>query len=488
MIDLLAISSVAIPIGAALLFAPLRSSAPIYATNLIASFCVAAGPLVLAISAFSHPDRSFHGSWYLLDPAGALFLAVVAVVGLLSSIASPSYLEVRKAGFFSQRNASGTYYSVLYLFWAALIALPLVDNLSMAWLLVEATTAASAILVAFNGSREALEAGWKYLVLTTLGLAVALLGIVALFAAASHGDASFQTLDWHHIHAVAAGLDHDQALFALVLILTGLAAKIGWAPVHNWLPDAHSQAPPPVSALLSAALLPTVMLIAWRVQVALTPAVGVTGARLFLAFGLMSVALAVPFLWRAQPLKRLLAYSSLEHMGILAIGIAFAHPLATAGVIIHVAGHALAKSLGFYAAIPLLKDDPALERNPVRALAAKNGVAATAVGVSLATLGGLPPSPLFISEALILLGGIAAGKTVIAVVAATLMALGFLGLSHAAIEGLSGEREPRDRVKKTDFRLLLLTGASTCGLLAVSIAAYAFRNTQLVDDFMSGIS
>ncbi len=142
-------------------------------------------------------------------------------------------------------------------------------------------------------------------------------------------------------------------------MLVGLATKVGWAPVHNWLPDAHSEAPPPISAMLSAALLPTVLLIAWRIEQMLRPALSGGAVRqLFLGFGLLSLAIAVPFLWRSLPWKRLLAYSSLEHMGMLALGIGFGTPLAIAGVVVHVAGHALAKSLGFYAALPLLRDEP----------------------------------------------------------------------------------------------------------------------------------
>ena len=143
---------------------------------------------------------------------------------------------------------------------------------------------------------------------------------------------------------------------------------------------------------------------------ALAPATGGAASGLFLAFGLASLAIAVPFLWQAMPLKRLLAYSSLEHMGILALGMGFAHPLATAGVVLHVAGHALAKSLGFYAAIPLLRSEPALANRPARGLAARSPAAAAAVAVSLGSLSGLPPSPLFFSELLILLGGLAAGE------------------------------------------------------------------------------
>ena len=154
-------------------------------------------------------------------------------------------------------------------------------------------------------------------------------------------------------------------MFALVLILGGLASKIGWAPAHSWLPDAHSEAPPPVSAMLSAALLPTVMLVAWRYGDR-ARAGGPRCRAVFLAFGVMSLAVAVPFLWRSMPLKRLLAYSSLEHMGVLALGIGFATPLATAGVLLHVAGHALAKALGFYTSIPLLRHQPETADQPPR--------------------------------------------------------------------------------------------------------------------------
>ena len=152
------------------------------------------------------------------------------------------------------------------------------------------------------------------------------------------------------------GSGAQTALVAYLLLLAGLAAKIGWAPVHNWLPDAHSEAPAPVSALLSAALLPAVLLVAWRSEQALAPVIGArTGAgRCSIGFGLVSLAVAVPFLWRPLAWKRLLAYSSLEHMGVIALGIGFGTPLALAGVAVHIAGHALAKALGFYAATPLL--------------------------------------------------------------------------------------------------------------------------------------
>lgn len=429
-----------------------------------------------------------HGAWYVVDAASGVFLAVIAVVGLLSALVSPLQLAGEGRGLVSAARSRGLYYAAFHGFWAALLAVPLVDNLAIAWLLVEATTGASALLVAFSGRRSALEAGWKYLVLTTFGLAVALLGIILLYTLAEGGDLA--TLDWRAIAAVAPALPDAGALTAFLLIVVGLATKAGWAPVHNWLPDAHSEAPPAASALLSAALLPAVALVAWRVLSALEPALAAgTGGALFIAFGLTSLAVAVPFLWTALPWKRLLAYSSLEHMGVLALAIGFGNPLATAGAVAHVAGHALAKALGFYAATPLLRHIPEAHRLPVRGLATASRESAAAVGVSLAALAALPPSPLFVSELLILLGGIAAGELVVTIVAATLLALGFLGLAHALIEGLIGEPRPRrwraGRGARQTARLTVVCGI---GMLAITVAACLLPGSAPIEQFMRGIA
>ena len=252
---------------------------------------------------------------------------------------------------------------------------------------------------------------------------------MALAAQSTAG--GLDALSWRELSTVQPG---HATLVAYLLLLAGLASKIGWAPVHNWLPDAHSEAPPPVSALLSAALLPTVLLVAWRSSQALTPVLGQSTTHgVLVAFGLLSLAVAVPFLWRSLPWKRLLAYSSLEHMGVIALGIGFGTPLALAGVAVHIAAHAVAKAVGFYAATPLLALDP---RGSLRA---SHGVLRTQTGLgsvlggSLAALAGLPPSPLFISEVLIVAGGLprtalgGGGRRCAA-------GAGFLGLAHALIE------------------------------------------------------
>jgi hydrogenase-4 component F len=295
--------------------------------------------------------------------------------------------------------------------------------------------------------------------------------------AIEQGDGGLHALGWGALRS--ASLDPDTTLVAFVLIIAGLATKIGWAPVHNWLPDAHSEAPAPISALLSAALLPTVALVAWRVKTTLdVPAAD----GLFIGFGLASIAVAIPFLWRPLPYKRLLAYSSLEHMGVIALGIGFGTPLAIAGVLLHVAGHALAKALGFYAALPLLRADPAAAKLPLRGVG--GAPTATAIGVSLFALAGLPPSPLFASELLIALGGVDAGSTVVVAIAVVLLALGFLGLLHAFVEGVLPAPRRRSRPHRGERRVIVLTSALSVGLLALTVAAAWLPGSSLVEGLL----
>lgn len=216
--------------AAALLAVPERALEPL---NRAAALAVAVLAAALAARALGDVERPLRGAWFVVDPAGATFLAVVAGVGLLGALSSRAYLAHGRAG----TPAPRAYYAAYHAFWAALLAVVLADNLALAWLLIEATTAASALLVASSRRSSALEAGWKYLLLTSLGLVVALLGIVALYAGLR---GRLHALDWRAIHAAAPTLPRHTALFATALLLVGLAAKIGWAPVHNWLPDAHS--------------------------------------------------------------------------------------------------------------------------------------------------------------------------------------------------------------------------------------------------------
>jgi len=472
--------------------APLLARTPRQADRLAlaVAFPTAAAALALAVIELAH-GGALHGGWYLIDGASAVLLAVTATVGLCSVLASPAYLRAHREDASTTQRQPAWYYAALFVFWAALLAVPIVGNLAVVWLVVEATTAASALLVAFGGTRDALEAGWKYLVLTTLGLSVALLGIVVLAVEQTKaGHLGLGALDWHSLQSAAHTLPATPTLAAFVLLLAGLATKIGWAPVHNWLPDAHSEAPAPISAMLSAALLPSVLLVAWRVKEALQPSVGVATTRaVFVGFGLASIFVAVPFLWRSLPWKRLLAYSSLEHMGVIALGIGIGTPLAIAGVVLHIAGHALAKSLGFYAALPLLRDDKRAARQAPDGVAAQRRSTAAAMGVSLVALAGLPPSPLFVSELLILLAGVTAGELLVSAVALIGLALGFLGLLHALIESVIGgeaETTPKRLRLGSTRAMVALTSGFGGGLLALAATGMLLPGSGFIETLARG--
>ncbi len=487
--ELLAGAVPAVPLVAAALVAVLPSERAGQRLALAAGGLTGVLAAITSAWALVLADQPMLGDWLALDAAGAVLVGVIAVVGTASVAISPAYLATTAHDGSGPRGPRAHYYAALLVFWAALLAVPMAANLGAAWLLVEATTAASALLVAFSGKARALEAAWKYLVLTSLGLAMALLGVVVL-QVAQHQAGGPTGLTYTSIHDAAAGLDPEVTLVAYLLLLAGLAAKIGWAPVHNWLPDAHSEAPPPVSALLSAALLPAVLLVAWRVQQALAGSVGDAASRqVFILFGLASLAVAVPFLWRPQAWKRLLAYSSLEHMGVIALGIGFGHPLALAGVVVHIAGHAVAKAVGFYASIPLLVVQPSTATRAPRGVARRDGWVGGVVAGSLGALAGLPPSPLFVSELLIGLGGIESGHTGAVIAAVVLLALGFLGLAHTLVEAVAGRSGGRPRTGPAPNRKLIrsLAAGGAALLLAVTLAALALPDSTIVQALTRGL-
>jgi hydrogenase-4 component F len=480
----LALTAVSAPLAVAVVVAvvPRRAVAPVARGGAIVA--TVAG-VVLAAVALAHPDQVDAGRALVVDAVAGLLVLPTSVVGLASVLLSGGYLHGGSASLVSEPRRARVYYVVLFAFWAVLCAVPLAGNIGAAWLLIEATTAASAILVGFSGRPRALEAAWKYLILTSLGLGVALLGIVLIAATVSASGMDGMT--WSSIaHAHGSA---DAALVAYLLLLAGLAAKIGWAPVHNWLPDAHSEAPPPVSALLSGALLPAVLAVGWRSMDAFSPLVGTSTARSVpIAFGLASLAVAVPFLWRPLAWKRLLAYSSLEHMGVIALGIGFATPLALAGVVVHVLGHAVAKSLGFYAATPLLAAYPRASGHPIGGVARREPVLGTTLGVSLATLSGVPPSPLFASEVLIVAGGFQAGRDWAAAMAAALLALGFLGLAHALIETTVGQAGRARLPVPGRGALVVLTAVSVVLLAALLVVAPWLPGSDLVHHLAAGLT
>jgi hydrogenase-4 component F len=276
------------------------------------------------------------GGWLRLDSVGAVFLVATGLLYALAAVFSIGYLaaQERTVGFagFARR-----YFALLNLFGLSMLLVPLASDFGTLWVAVELTTIVSALMVAIDRTDAALEASWKYVLIASSGLGIALLSIILLYAAgtAALGDAYVPRFD--RLIDVAGGLSDGSVKLAFLLAVVGFGTKVGFVPMHTWLPDAHSEAPAPVSALLSGSLLAAALYAILRFfQVTVAAGDGPFARQVLVIFGAISLVAASLFVLHQRNFKRLLAYSSIEHMGVIALGIGFGAPLAVAGALLHV--------------------------------------------------------------------------------------------------------------------------------------------------------
>ena len=438
MMELLALLAFLAPLAGALAAWPWprRSWNPVRAAFL--SFTVAAvAGLGLAIRAATDASGSItaFGGTVVVDPLGAGLLVVILAVASLALAASPRYIRHELAHGVLRGPDEGRYYALLLAFIASLIAIPLLANLGLLWVAIEATTAVSALLVGITRTPEAIEAAWKYLVLGTIGVGFALLATMLAYASSVQvlGETS-DALNWTRLTSIAGQLDPQLMRLAFVFALAGYGTKAGLVPFHTWLPDAHSQAPSPVSALLSGASLVAALYALARFNAITVVTLGPAfSSGLLIAIGLLSIAVALPFLVAQEDLKRLLAYSSVEHMGVMALGLGFGGPLALTGVALHALLHGLIKAGLFLAAGELVQQYRSRHLARIRGAARQAPVAGGALGVGIVLLGGFPPSGIFATEFAIVVGGISRGWGLAAGAAAVLLALAFVALAFHGV-------------------------------------------------------
>ena len=429
MTELLVLLAVVLPVavGAVSWFAPARFAARLAAAGLGPSLLAA---LALAVLVFaSGPARAF-GGLVVVDALGAYLLVLVAVVTAIALAGSPHHLAHEAAAGALRPKDPGRYYALLAWFAAGLLAVPLVDNLGLVWVAVEATTIVSALLVGFTRTPQAIEAAWKSLILGSIGIGFALLGTLLVYASSvgALGETS-DALSWSRLIAIAPRLDPAFVRLAFIFALAGYGTKAGLAPFHPWLPDAHSQAPSPISSMLSGAALAVSLYALARFHLV---AMGTLGpefsSRLLVLFGLLSLAVALPFIVAQGDLKRLLAYSSIEHLGLATLALGFGGPLALLGLTVHLASHGLAKATAFLAAGGLVAGQGSRRIGRLAGSFGRTPADGGALVVATLVLAGLPPSGIFVAELAILFGGVARGWALAAGAAALILALAMAGL------------------------------------------------------------
>lgn len=405
------------------------------------SAALLAGALALARTVLASGAWRGAGGILYVDAFGALLLVLITLVGLLSTLYSVPYMGHELAAGQLTPGQVLHYCLWFHLFQLTMVAAVVVENLGFLWVAIEATTLVSAILVGFYNRRTSLEAAWKYVILCGVGIAFALLGLVLLyFAGVQAGLPPGEALDWTRLLAAAPRLNPAFVRLAFALALVGFGTKAGLAPMHTWLPDAHSQAPSPVSAALSGVLLNTALYAVLRVHAVAAATLGVGYSRhLLLAFGLLSLGIAGLFILVQRDVKRLLAYSSVEHMGLICIGVGLGGPVGVAGAVLHMVGHSLAKPLLFMAAGNLGHRYHSYRMERIRGALRALPVSGPLLLAGTLAITGMPPAGLFLSEFSIVAAGFATGQAWAAALALAGIALAFAGMLLHVREMVLGE-------------------------------------------------
>ena len=461
-----------VPVATGLAMLAVKDRRLLAAIDLAGSLVVLA--LVIAVAHSVGEEGSLSAGPLRADAVTIPFLLLVGGLAVPTSLYTVGWMKGELASGGMKPGALRFYYALVHAFIATMLVTVLADNLGVLWIAMEGTTITSAILVGFHGHRDGLEAAWKYIIVTTIGISLGLFGTVLIYAAAAaaQGGSPAGAMSWHVVSAMADRLDPGIVRIGFIFVMVGYGTKAGLAPVHRWLPDAHSQAPTPVSALLSGALIKCALYGIIRFH---TIARGACGPELsedlFLLFGVASVVVATPFILAQHDLKRLLAYSSVEHVGIAALGLGFGGRIGTYGALLHVVNHGVTKALVFFGAGSAIGRYRSRDITAIRGLLGAAPWIGTLFFLGTFALAGLPPFSVFISELTVVRAGIGSGHVVSVGVVLLMLVVVFAGLMFHAGRMVFGsapssvaERGPEPR---TCVLAMLLCAAIMllCGLL-----------------------
>lgn len=344
---------VLVPLCTGLLCWPVRRRAVVERLNLLAFTILAALAVWLGAGVLARGTVEAFGGFLRADALSALVVAATAFVALACGIYGVGYLrEEELAGRISARLLH-RYYVLTPIFVGTMMAVPLVNNLGLLWVAIESATLASVLLVRFYNQKSSLEAAWKYIIIGSAGIALALFGTVLTYFAAvqvigEHAEGGF---NWSVLIAVADRCQPAAIRLGFVLVLVGYGTKAGLVPMHTWKPDAYAEAPVPAAALLGAAFINCAIYGIMRFTMLATKCLGpeYTG-HLLVLFGVASILVAAPFVLVQRNFRRLLAYSSIDHAGIMVAALGFGGKLGALGAVLHMLFHTVAKPLMFFCA------------------------------------------------------------------------------------------------------------------------------------------
>lgn len=440
---------------------------------------------------FSPPAPVLKG-WLLLDDLGLIFLGITSGVFLMTSIYAVGYLKSEpqssirdeEEGVFFDNEPESVFVGCLLVFLGTMTLVCTARHMGLIWVGVEGTTLASAPLIYFHRHHRSLEATWKYLMICSVGIALSLLGNFLLAIANHKGGASALFLD--ALIGNGPALNPVWLKAAFVFLLIGYGTKMGLAPMHTWLPDAHSESPSVVSALLSGALLNCAALALMRsLQICLAANMGEFARSLLVIFGFISIAIAVVFIFSQSDYKRMLAYSSVEHMGIVALGLGLGG-FAVAGALFHAINHSLVKSSLFLTSGNILSAYRTKLYGSVHGIIKRLPLTGILWMTGFLAITGMPPFGSFFSKWIILQTAVYQGQYVYAILFLGGVALIFAGMATIVIRMIQGNPPdtlgtlPRESAWRVWPPAILCTGSLVLGLWNPAPLQHLFHSASVL--------
>jgi len=393
-----------IPLAGGMVLALMGERDEAAAVNIVASFCTFVAAAVLTARVVTEGPMLAIDKLFFVDSFNVFLVALTAFVGFTTSIFSRPYMRIERERGHVNAARLRLYHSMYQLFNFTMLLALLTNNMGILWVALEAATLTTVLLVSLYRTPASLEAAWKYFILCGVGIAQALFGTILLFFAAEKLlGAGGGALLWTELDAVKGQLEPTVLSLAFVFLLVGYGTKVGLVPLHNWLPDAHAEGPTPVSAVLSGLLLNVALYAVVRCKVLVDGAIPTAFAKnLMMGFGLLSVVVAAFLLSRQKDIKRLFAYSSIEHMGIITFAFGMGGAIANFAGLLHMTVHSLTKSAIFFAVGHATQKSGTQMIDGIRGLITTSPVIGWGLMIGTLAILGMPPFGVFASEFLIL--------------------------------------------------------------------------------------
>jgi hydrogenase-4 component F len=444
--------------------------------SVIASLIAFIGSIIVAVR-IAMSGAYVSDKFFYVDALGAILILIISLIGLMVTMYSVAYLreetDKKIIGFTRVKQ----YFVLLNLFLAAMFLTVVSNSPIVAWISIEATTLSTAFLISFYNKPSAMEAAWKYLIINSIGLLLGFLGTLIYFVS-SHVPGGAVSMTWASLLSSASSLDPTVAKIAFVFVLIGYGTKVGLAPMHTWLPDAHSKAPAPISALLSGVLLNVAFFLVLRFKIISDISVGSYFTQnLLIAFGLLSMFVASIIILTQRNYKRLLAYSSIENMGVVALGFGFGGLGIFAGIL-HMVYHSLIKSALFFSAGNIFLKYSSTKIAKIRGVITALPITGILFMVGFFIITGTPPFGIFFTKIFILSAGINI-HPIVTIIAILLMALLFIGFFKHVADMMFGEKP--EEVKIGEGKMWLIVPPISLILIACYLSFHipSFLNNLL---------